>query len=624
MTPYRPLLSIVLAMLCWNCTLSSDGDGDGVRDTEAHDTGDSVDGTNSGSGAVTIQVYNPDGLGFPASLTVYDVRFRVYQDGIELVALEWLGENDTTRFTFSDQPDGPSKLAPAEDYQIVVEGVDVDGNIRADGATPLFDLSSEDRVLEVYVSRLNNSVFTSALSGMEGAYEVYLSEFEGPAVATSLGLEQESLGGQRAGHATVELPDGRIAVVGGARLSQNGITGSPFAVFIDTIEVFDPLSNNWTLLRDEGAELIQDTLGNPVSPPMRLSAPRAFLTATLIDDRRILVVGGFFETGGRIETSTASEIIDLEAGTIEVLDDGMQIARAGHSAHVLNGRVFVIGGFGGTYSQPTYDAGQAQIEVFDPEIGYFDFAGDSPEHVALLIPRGLHTGTTVQNGIVIAGGRVDSGITDTIEFFTATGNTLGRAVDTLEDLQRMETPRFGHSAILMEPDFSVPSDERVEETFVALVGGYTSAGPGGNLLFGSSLTTSVRFFNTWALEFEPAFGNELLTARAYLQLAETTIMRDLLILGGYTDQGVTTSIERLMRNSEGGFPHTRIDGGNLQQPRVFAGVALNQTHNVLVVAGWDGTNSDTACETGALTTGCTTDWVNPGELYYLGYVYDGE
>ena len=453
-------------------------------------------------------------------------------------------------------------------------------------------------------------------------------EFEGPYVAADLGLGDEALGGQRAGHAAIELPDGRVVVIGGARLtSSGGIEGSPFANFIDTVEIFDPFTGYWTLVRDSAAENVENVYGNFVSPPMQLSVPRAFLTATYIGNYQILVVGGFFDAGDRIDPSTATEIIDLSKGTIETLDEGfaaLQRARGMHTAHLVDGRVFIVGGVGGTYDRPSFQATQAVIEVYDPSAGYFDFALDPDgQQLSLLVPRGLHTGTSLPDGIVITGGRVEEGATDTIEFFefNSGAGELSRYVNDAANLPRLSSPRFGHSAILMEPDFSLPSAEAYMGTFVAVVGGYTSVGESSDLLFGEGLTTSIQFFDTWELTTVSAYDTDLATARAYCQVAETSIMRDLLVMGGYTADGVTTSSERFMRTSEGGFPVEHVSFASFRQPRAFGSVSRINTHNILFVGGWDGGSSGVSCGQDTITAGCTSELANPGELYYLGYQY---
>ena len=572
---------------------------------------------------LTLRVFSRDGEGFPNSLDVFDVRVRVYRDSSELVQYEQL-------FDYRDPSGRLRTMEFGLNYQIVVEGIDEDGNILADGATPLFDYTATSgvREIQVFASALNTTDYASALYRSGNELISVPSEFEGPYVAADLGLGDEDLGGQRAGHAAIELPDGRVVVIGGARLtSSGGIGGSPFANFIDTVEIFDPFTGYWTLVRDSGAENVENIYENFVSPPMQLSVPRAFLTATYIGNYQILVVGGFFDAGDRIDPSTATEIIDLSKGTIETLDEGfaaLQRARAMHTAHLVDGRVFIVGGVGGTYDRPSFQATQAAIEVYDPVAGYFDFALDPDgQQLSLLVPRGLHTGTSLPDGIVITGGRVETGATDTIEFFefNSGAGELSRYVNDVANLPRLSSARFGHSAILMEPDFSLPSAEAYLGTLVAIVGGYTSAGESSDLLFGEGLTTSVQFFDTWELTTVSAYDTDLATARAYCQVAETSIMRDLLVMGGYTADGVTTTSERLMRTSEGGFPVEHVSFANFRQPRAFGSVSRINTHNILFVGGWDGGSSGVSCGQDTITAGCTSELANPGELYYLGYQY---
>ena len=81
------------------------------------------------------------------------------------------------------------------------------------------------------------------------------------------------------GHTLTLLPDGRVLAAGGVHP-----TNIHYGVY-STTEIFDPATNSW-------------------SPGPELSEPRAYHSATLLPDGRVLLVGGFVhEDGGYALTS---------------------------------------------------------------------------------------------------------------------------------------------------------------------------------------------------------------------------------------------------------------------------------------------------------------------------------
>jgi hypothetical protein len=149
-----------------------------------------------------------------------------------------------------------------------------------------------------------------------------------------------------------EVPPGR-----GRVLEVRGYTGEPssagWAVSVGRSFPFD--------MPDKGppAEPVRVTLHrvntfipleSTVAPGscLELSQARAGHTATLLEDGRVLLAGGFrFSPQGAVETLTSIEIIDPRQGTITFVADpgGGAARRAFHTASVLlDGRVALIGG----------------------------------------------------------------------------------------------------------------------------------------------------------------------------------------------------------------------------------------------------------------------------------------
>lgn len=181
--------------------------------------------------------------------------------------------------------------------------------------------------------------------------------------------------------------------------------------------------------------------------------PRGWGTATLLDDGRVLV------TGGEVPFAVATaEIFDPATETF-VETGAMSRPRSYHAAVRLDdGRVLVIGGAG---SEAPPDA-----ELFDPATGRFTPAGAMP-----LPPRGTFGGG--QNALLLSDGRVlileavgeSAGqnptmeLTTTIQFYDPTTDTftLGPSVPS---------PRQAHRIALLD-------DSRV-----LILGGWERDAPG--------------------------------------------------------------------------------------------------------------------------------------------------
>ena len=160
-------------------------------------------------------------------------------------------------------------------------------------------------------------------------------------------------------HATfTALPDGRVFVAGGIQLRGTGFGASP------NTEVYDPRSSTFV----EG-------------PRMVAALGRWLHTATLLEDGRVLLVGGRDNNCG---TSCAYASL----GTAEIYDPvtarfaatgSLRVSRFGHTAtRLADGRVLVLGG---TTSEdlgvPSDQVTSA--EAWDPATGEFSPAGSTLE-----------------------------------------------------------------------------------------------------------------------------------------------------------------------------------------------------------------------------------------------------
>ena len=177
-------------------------------------------------------------------------------------------------------------------------------------------------------------------------------------------IPMPSMATPRWGHSATVLRDGRVLVAGGVH-----VAGCCEYTAHAQTEIYNPISNAWT-----------------AGPTMRTA--RYSHTATLLDDGRVLVVGG---NGGAPGGQMASaEIFDPGRGAWNAAPD-MSVARAGHTATAwADGKVLVAGGLF-RYSDPLPTA-----EIYDPETGSWD------EAISMKAPRYLHTATLLTDGQRVA------------------------------------------------------------------------------------------------------------------------------------------------------------------------------------------------------------------------------
>jgi len=252
----------------------------------------------------------------------------------------------------------------------------------------------------------------------------------------------------RGSQAATLLSDGKVLIVG-------GIYGS----VLTSAEVYDPNTGAFT-----------QTTGS-------MSVARMFPTATLLKTGKVLITGGLDDTGSQL---ASAELFDPATGTFARIDD-MADPRGGHTATLLNdGRVLIAGGYSlantllydpstGKFSPSgnmvTWrfnhtatllsdgrvlmaggqggDSNQviAKAELYDPSTGTFSAVGDMP------FAREHHTATLLNSGkVLIAGGAAGTSANIAIsaaELFDPAAGTFTRTAD-------MSSPRMSFTATLLE------------------------------------------------------------------------------------------------------------------------------------------------------------------------------
>ena len=216
------------------------------------------------------------------------------------------------------------------------------------------------------------------------------------------------MGFPRASQAAVLLPDGSV-----------------FVVSDTTAERYDPITNAFTLLGtltgnrgrgltatllDDGRVLVTggqvgdesvstaelyDPATGVFSATGSMATARSFHTATRLLDGRVLVAGGHQFNHPSSALSEAEIYDPTRGGFVQV--ESMTVARQDHTATLLHdGRVLIAGGYG------TNSTGLAHIEIFDPQSATF------AAMASLTAARGNHTATMLSNGnVLIVGGHMD-------------------------------------------------------------------------------------------------------------------------------------------------------------------------------------------------------------------------
>lgn len=137
-----------------------------------------------------------------------------------------------------------------------------------------------------------------------------------------------------------------------------------------------------------------------------MSSPRSSHTATLLNDGRVLVAGGF--DGNQVLAS--AEVFDTNTNRWTTVGS-LPGTRFGHSATLLaNGRVLVAGGDNG--------ATVNTAALFDPATNQWTGTG------SMTTPRVFHSAARLLDGrVIVVGGNVNAGFTAGVEIYDpATGN----------------------------------------------------------------------------------------------------------------------------------------------------------------------------------------------------------
>jgi hypothetical protein len=224
-------------------------------------------------------------------------------------------------------------------------------------------------------------------TNLKGAYKVAGVDTGG----TFFDIEKKAMAEGRLGFASCKLADGRIFVCGG--FGQGGTTASEA---VASAEIFNPATNTWTSV-----------------PSMAHN--RIYHTATLLDNGKVLVVGGSSD-GTAANVLTSSELFDPTASTWTngpVLSAGVWRHRALQLGTGFTGKTLIVGG------QSSAGTSVVTCNLYDSTANTFSAGG------SLATARSFHTATLLNSGLVlVTGGLNASGtVVASAEQYTASANT---------------------------------------------------------------------------------------------------------------------------------------------------------------------------------------------------------
>ena len=179
-----------------------------------------------------------------------------------------------------------------------------------------------------------------------------------------------SMTAARMDHTAALLPDGRVLIAG-------GVSDIVYFTPLASSELYDPSTGKFTATGS-------------------MTERRGAQTATLLSNGRVLVAGGAGEPiKGQGTFFASAELFDPKTGKFTATGSMKEGGVSGTAALLSDGRVLVVGGYGGSKLL-------ASAELYDPATGMFTAAG------RMATARSSHTATRLQDGRVLIVGGLDA------------------------------------------------------------------------------------------------------------------------------------------------------------------------------------------------------------------------
>ena len=368
-------------------------------------------------------------------------------------------------------------------------------------------------------------------------------------------------------------------------LEKNNMKNKLLLLILPTLLCLSINCKTQTLANEQGKSKRAET--GSINTIRGLNISRAAHTATLLNNGKVLIAGGF---SGGDKGLTSTEIFDPKTNSFSYAKN-MSVARASHSATLLpDGKVLIAGGYNGEYLD--------SAEVYDPKTGKFTQAAK------MTMPRSEHVAVLLDNGKVLLIGGVGTGWT-----FLADAEIYDPSTNTFTKTGSMTTARESHTATLLKDgqvlitgghkdrrsaikiyssaEIYNPSNGTFTKTAnlnvkrhkhdavllkdgrVLIVGGSDERDAGGAY-------TSVEIFNPKTKTFAKIGDMNL----SRYKLRGTSILQKdgkVLILGGATQAEIFDPADKTFEVATGDF----------ESRRLFSTATLLQNGQVLIVGGYD-------------------------------------
>ena len=370
----------------------------------------------------------------------------------------------------------------------------------------------------------------------------------------------------RTGASATYLPaNKKVLIVGGETI------GDGLIEYRRSIEFYDPATGQFEIIGE-----------------LRAGAQRAFHTATLLDDQRVLITGGEAITNASKEALASALVISITPegrAVSEVIR--MPEPRTGHQAVKLaDGRVVLIGGRVLVASGPPDETRHTYISklaVFDPTSnGFLSFGSEGllgPEETSNA--RFGHSATLLASGrdILIAGGYNKNGVVREFEMLSFAENQVAVSAPNNGQTQAAVGPIF-HSATLM------PSGQ------VMFAGGYDSvaeAAPQGPRPINSSRKVEIWEYNATQNSVLKLCSDDMQEERGFH--TASVVGSQAYFIGGRLSDGIPTNHTEVvgLKDLTGGATSSCFSGPSrivtMSSPRAQHTVVDLPTGEIMIVGG---------------------------------------
>ena len=275
-----------------------------------------------------------------------------------------------------------------------------------------------------------------------------------------------------------------------------------------------------------------------------MNTNRAAHTATLLNNGKVLIVGGF--SAGK-KGLLSAELFDSKTNSFKYANK-MNVARASHTATLLSdGNVLIAGGYNGNYLD--------SAEIYNPRTGEFTEVGK------MTMPRSGHKAILLKNGKVLLVGGVGTGWT-----FLADAEIYDPVTKRFSKTGSMITGRESHTATLLK------------DGKVLVTGGHKGR------------RSAIKIYSSSEI-YDPSKGT--FTATANLKIKrhkhDATLLEDgrVLVVGGSDERdsrGSYSSVEIFDPKSES---FTEIGNMNLTRYKLQGTTILLKNGKILIAGGSD-------------------------------------